>query len=148
MGYSLNVGTNSGYRVVTGRGRYVMGKDNKDRRGHWWVDGVDMKEWVTVIITSVYAIVALIFATKAYNKKLTVIDNDFFWTLSWPVMVIVGFYFAEKIALGFGSAKLPRFTVKSSNGDGGDGNNDVQDRVDTNTEHEQGPRGEKGNRHS
>lgn len=87
-----------------------MDKGNKDRRGHWWVDGVAMKEWVTVIITSVYAIVALIFAAKVYNKKLTVIDNEFFWTLSWPVMVIVGFYFAEKIALGFGGGRLPKFS--------------------------------------
>ncbi len=111
-----------------------MGKDNKDRRGHWWVDGVDMKEWVTVIITSVYAIVALIFAAKVYNKKLTVIDNEFFWALSWPVMVIVGFYFAEKIALNFGSAKLPRFTIR---GKRGEKTNDVQDRMGTNTEHDE-----------
>lgn len=88
-----------------------MDKDNKGKHGHWWADGVDMKEWVTVIITSVYAIVALIFAAKIYNKKLTVIDNEFFWTLSWPVMTIVGFYFAEKIALNFGNAKLPKFSI-------------------------------------
>lgn len=112
-----------------------MGKNNTGSKRHWWADGVDMKEWVTVLITAIYAVVALILAIKIYCKKLTVIDNDFFWTLSWPVMVIVGFYFAEKIALSFGTAKLPRLPVPDRNNE--DRKKKVEDeaRVDNRNEY-------------
>lgn len=79
---------------------------------HWWADGVNMKEWLTFVLVLVYAAVALIIAVKLYNKQLIDQDNEFFWTLSWPVMVIVGFYFAEKIALNFG--KFTRISAKKS----------------------------------
>jgi len=90
---------------------------------HWWSDGIDIKEWLTFTLVLVYAAVALVLAIKIYNKGLAAQDNEFFWTLSWPVIIITGFYFAEKIALGFGSARLPRFTITSQK-DGGSANED------------------------
>lgn len=71
-------------------------------KNDWWADGVSIKEWLTFRLVNFYGIIALIIATKLFFKGLTDQDNDFFWILSWPVMVIVGFYFAEKIALNFG----------------------------------------------
>lgn len=89
-----------------------MSKSQGEKK-HWWSDGISIKEWLTFTLVLVYAAVALILAMKIYNKVLTAQDNEFFWILSWPVMVITGFYFAEKIALGFGTARLPRFTITS-----------------------------------
>ena len=77
---------------------------------HWWANGVNMKEWITFVLICIYAAVAIIIAAKLYNKQLVDQDNEFFWILSWPVMVIVGFYFAEKIALNFG--KYTRISAK------------------------------------
>lgn len=68
----------------------------------WRSDGVTIKEWITYRLVNYYGIIALIIALKLLFGELTTQDNEFFWTLSWPVMVIVGFYFAEKIALNFG----------------------------------------------
>jgi len=72
----------------------------------WWSNGISMKEWLAFVLICIYSTTALIIATKLYKKGIASVDVDFFWTLSWPVMVIVGFYFTEKIAANFG--KSPR----------------------------------------
>lgn len=94
-----------------------MGRKNDDFRSN----GVNMKEWITLRLINFYGVIALIIAAKLFLFDLTEQDNEFFWTLSWPVMVIVGFYFAEKIALNFG--KVTRMTItKEKQDESGDEN--------------------------
>lgn len=76
------------------------------RPQHWFSDGVSMQEYLAFGLVLVYAMVALIMATKLYFKTLTAADNEFFWTLSWPVMVILAFYFGAKVAVEFGKSRI------------------------------------------
>lgn len=86
---------------------------------HWYSDGISMKEWLAFVLVCIYGAISLIFGAKVYLKQLTDQDNEFFWILSWPVMVIVGFYFAEKIALNFGKIARVDASTRREKNEGG-----------------------------
>lgn len=86
---------------------------------HWFSDGVNMQEYLAFVLVLIYSVVALTMAAKIYLKELSAADNDFFWTLSWPVMVILGFYFGAKVAVEFGKMRLGARS-KDASSHGGD----------------------------
>lgn len=78
-----------------------------------------MQEYLAFVLVLIYSVVALTMAAKIYLKELSAADNDFFWTLSWPVMVILGFYFGAKVAVEFGKMRLGARS-KDASSHGGD----------------------------
>jgi hypothetical protein len=86
---------------------------------HWFSDGVNMQEYLAFVLVLIYSVVALTLAVKVYLKDLSAADNEFFWTLSWPVMVILGFYFGAKVAVEFGKSRF-KTKAKEDNEHGGD----------------------------
>jgi hypothetical protein len=69
----------------------------------WLSDGIDMQESLALLFTLIWAGVVAVFSVKSYLIGLDVADNEFFWSVTWPTIIVAAFYYGFKVAIGLGS---------------------------------------------
>lgn len=94
-----------------------------DKVIHWWSDGINFKEFIALIIISIFAYLVYFACKKMMGNGLDVLDIEFLKIISSQIVIILCFYFAggsaEKIIGIFFNKRLDKHNKNNNGGENG-----------------------------